>query len=76
MTKSIDAYMKLTGHNYLVQCIKPLIDLVYASEDKPFEIDPMKFDKKDVIATNLANMKEIVAKTMDLIYNNFDNLPM
>ncbi|KAA0189698.1 hypothetical protein HAZT_HAZT004172 [Hyalella azteca] len=73
-SKCMDELMKLAGHHYLKQTLKPVIDQVIR-EKKPCEVDPARIPPTENRETNLANLCEYTNAILRCINNSALSCP-
>ena len=85
-SKSLDSYMKVVGHEYLVSVLKETLDEVF-TEKKNCELDPTRieltmFEKKvgsqkvqEVQQKNMKNLLGYITKIVNSIFGSVDRCP-
>ena len=73
-TKSLDAFMRLVGTDYLTTTLQPVIQEVIKST-KSCEVDPMKIEKGENAEKNMENLKQIITLFIDAILDSKNNMP-
>ena len=68
-TKTLDHYMKLIGHPYLLQTLGPMIEEIYRSK-KQCEVDPSRLEKTDDLQKNLATLTAYVDEAATAIFQS------
>lgn len=74
-TKTLDAYMKLLGNQYLKDSLGSLIKGVYQTKDS-CEVDPLRLSKNDDIKKNFKRLSNHVSLFWDAIQSSAINIPI
>jgi len=74
-TKTSRNYFKMIAPDFLRNALSSLINEV-VSNSKGFEVDPKKFQDGDELNKNIANLKNISQRFLDVITQSLDEVPM
>ncbi|KAB7493725.1 Ras GTPase-activating protein 3 [Armadillidium nasatum] len=74
VSKCMDELMKLAGHHYLSEILKPIIDDIIRDK-KTCEIDPARLSPTDNRELNISNLVEYIHRIIDAISQSALNCP-
>lgn len=76
VTKAMDAFMRLTGPQYLAEVLSPILVITNEKmKTKSCEVDPMKIDKGEDVTKNLKVLKETAQAVVERIFDSAHRCP-